>query len=57
MNKATCLMIAASARTLAEQATAIAESGEVTQDSVDTLRRTWLNVKNACRGLVKSRKK
>lgn len=57
MTKTTLKMIAVAAKNLSEQAEAAAEADVVTDAEISVVRRSWLNVKNACRGLARSKKK
>ena len=57
MNKAALKAVASAARSLADQCEAVADSGEITTENTDTLRRTWLAVKYAARIFVRTKKK
>lgn len=57
MTKATLKMISIAAQNLAETAAAAADADVVTDNEISVIRRSWLNVKNACRVLARSKKK
>ena len=56
MTKTMLLLIASNARSLAEQAEAAASGESITPDVVGVIRRSFLNLKNACAGLANKRK-
>jgi len=56
VNKQQIAMLAESARTLANSCDAVAESGEVNTDTIDSLRRKLNAVKADGKGLARKRK-